>query len=79
MIPETYYTAFGAYQNLKITSRDTVLVRAGASGVGTAFVKLVKAKFPDVNVYASVRILLKKRSFWTLDMMIWLLMIIMSC
>ena len=35
-IPETYYTAFGAYRNLKITSRDTVLVRAGASGVGTA-------------------------------------------
>ena len=59
-IPETYYTAFGAYQNLKITSRDTVLVRAGASGIGTAFVKLVKAKFPDVNVYASVRNTAKK-------------------
>ena len=59
-IPETYFTAFGAYQNLKITSHDTVLVRAGASGVGTAFVKLVKAKFPDVNVYASVRNTAKK-------------------
>lgn len=35
-IPETYYTAFGAYRNLKITSRDTVLVRAGVSGVGAA-------------------------------------------
>lgn len=59
-IPETYYTAFGAYQNLKITSHDTVLVRAGASGVGTAFVKLLKAKFPEVKVYASVRNAAKK-------------------
>lgn len=74
-IPETYFTAFGAYQNLKITSHDTVLVRAGASGVGTAFVKLVKAKFPDVNIMQVCAILLKKRNFWTLDMMIWLLMI----
>ena len=59
-IPETYYTAYGAYQNLNITSRDKILVRAGASGIGTAFVKLVKAKFPDVNVYASVRNTAKK-------------------
>ncbi|MCS4487440.1 zinc-binding dehydrogenase [Streptococcus sciuri] len=59
-IPETYYTAFGAYQNLKITSHDRILVRGGASGVGTAFVKLVKAKFSDVKVYASVRNTAKK-------------------
>lgn len=59
-IPETYYTAFGAYKNLKIESDDVVLVRGGASGVGTAFVKLVKAKFPEVKVYASVRNVAKK-------------------
>jgi len=59
-IPETYYTAFGAYKNLKIGSDDVVLVRGGASGVGTAFVKLLKAKFPEVKVYASVRTAAKK-------------------
>lgn len=59
-IPETYYTAFGAYKNLKIGSDDVVLVRGGASGVGTAFVKLMKAKFPEVKVYASVRNAAKK-------------------
>lgn len=59
-IPETYYTAFGAYKNLKIDSDDVVLVRGGASGVGTAFVKLLKAKFPEVKVYASVRNAAKK-------------------
>lgn len=59
-IPETYYTAFGAYKNLKIDSDDVVLVRGGASGVGTAFVKLLKAKFPEVKVYASVRNTAKK-------------------
>lgn len=59
-IPETYYTAFGAYKNLKIESDDVVLVRGGASGVGTAFVKLLKAKFPEVKVYASVRNVAKK-------------------
>ncbi len=59
-IPETYYTAFGAYKNLKLTENDVVLVRGGASGVGTAFVKLVKAKFPTVKVYASVRSAKKK-------------------
>ncbi|MCQ9215562.1 zinc-binding dehydrogenase [Streptococcus gallolyticus] len=59
-IPETYYTAFGAYKNLKIGSDDVVLVRGGASGVGTAFVKLLKAKFPEVKVYASVRNAAKK-------------------
>lgn len=59
-IPETYYTAFGAYKNLKIESDDVVLVRGGSSGVGTAFVKLLKAKFPETKVYASVRNVAKK-------------------
>lgn len=54
-IPETYYTAYGAMKNLKISADDKILVRAGASGVGVAFVKLVKARFPQVKVYASVR------------------------
>ena len=54
-IPETYYTAYGAFKNLKITADDRILVRGGASGVGTAFVNLVRAKYPDVQLYAGVR------------------------
>lgn len=54
-IPETHYTAYGAWKNLKITAADTILVRSGASGLGTAFVNLVKAQFPSVAVYASAR------------------------
>ena len=33
-LPETYYTAFGSYLNLKIEEGDRVLVRAATSGVG---------------------------------------------
>lgn len=54
-IPETYYTAYGAMKNLKITADDKILVRGGASGVGTAFVNLVRSKYPDVQLYAGVR------------------------
>ncbi|MDU6659539.1 MAG: alcohol dehydrogenase catalytic domain-containing protein [Capnocytophaga sp.] len=44
-VPETYYTAFGSMQNLQIKPTDTVLVRAAASGVGIAFLRLVKAQY----------------------------------
>lgn len=54
-VPETYYTAYGSMKNLKLEAADRILVRAGASGVGQAFVKLVRSQFPDLPIYASVR------------------------
>ncbi|MGQ7408731.1 zinc-binding dehydrogenase [Streptococcus suis] len=54
-VPETYYTAYGSMKNLKLEATDRILVRAGASGVGQAFVKLVRSQFPDLPIYASVR------------------------
>lgn len=54
-VPETYYTAFGSMGNLQIKETDNILVRAGSSGVGIAFLKLVKAKFPNIRIVASIR------------------------
>ena len=54
-VPETYYTAFGSMQNLQIKPTDTVLVRAAASGVGIAFLRLVKAQYPTLRVVGSIR------------------------
>lgn len=54
-VPETYYTAFGAFKNLKIESQDRILIRGASSGVGLAFLRLVKAQFPQLKVYASGR------------------------
>lgn len=54
-VPETYYTAFGSMYNLQIKEKDNILVRAGLSGVGIAFLKLVKAKFPNIRIVASIR------------------------
>ena len=54
-VPETYYTAFGSMQNLQLKPTDTVLVRAAASGVGIAFLRLVKAQYPTLRVEGSIR------------------------
>lgn len=54
-VPETYYTAYGSMKNLQLEAQDRILVRAGSSGVGQAFAKLVRAKFPEVCLVASVR------------------------
>ena len=54
-MPETYYTAFGSFKALAIEEGDSVLVRGGTSGVGIAFLRLVKAKFPDVEVFGTTR------------------------
>lgn len=54
-VPETYYTAFGSMQNLQLKPTDTVLVRAAASGVGIAFLRLVKAQYPTLRVVGSIR------------------------
>ncbi len=53
--PETYYTAYGSMLNLKISEGDSVLVRGATSGVGIAFMKLVKAKYPEIKVTGTSR------------------------
>lgn len=60
-IPETYYTAFGSLLNLKINRKDKTLVRGGTSGVGVAFLNLVKARFPQTFVAGSSRSSNKKQ------------------
>lgn len=59
-IPETYYTAFGSMKNLKIEQNDKVLVRGATSGVGIAFLNLIKAKYKNVSVSGSTRDMSKK-------------------
>ena len=54
-IPETYYTAFGSLQQLRIAPQDRVLVRGTGSGVGVAFAQLLKAQFPHVVLHGSTR------------------------
>ena len=53
--PETYYTAFGTLQQLRIAPQDRVLVRGAGSGVGVAFAQLLKAQFPHVVLHGSTR------------------------
>lgn len=52
-IPETYYTAFGSLQQLRIAPQDRVLVRGAGSGVGVAFAQLLKAQFPHIVLHGS--------------------------
>ena len=59
-LPETYYTAFGSFLNLKIEEKDSVLVRGATSGVGIAFAKLLKGKFPKIHLAGSSRNLAKE-------------------
>ena len=54
-IPETYYTAFGSLQQLRIAPQDRVLVRGAGSGVGVAFAQLLKAQFPHIVMHGSTR------------------------
>lgn len=54
-VPETYYTAFGSLKNLHSQQTDQVLIRSGASGVGIAALRLIKAKYPEIKVTGSVR------------------------
>lgn len=52
---ETYFTAYGSMLQLQLQPKEKVLVRGAASGVGIAFTKLVKATFPNIKIYGSVR------------------------
>ena len=54
-LPETYYTAYGSMKNLRINEGCCVLVRGATSGVGVAFLRLVKARFPQMRVVGSTR------------------------
>ena len=54
-LPETYYTAYGSMKNLRITEGSRILVRGGTSGVGVAFVRLVKSGFKEVQVTGTTR------------------------
>lgn len=58
--PETYYTAYGSLKNLQLTASDYVLVRGATSGVGVAFVNLVKACYPGIQVAGTTRNLAKR-------------------
>ena len=44
-LPETYFTAYGSMRNLNIREQDRVLVRGATSGVGIAFLRLLKGKW----------------------------------
>lgn len=68
-LPETYYTAYGSLLNLRIQSGNKVLVRGGTSGVGTAFVNLVKAKDPQIHIAGTTRSYDKKQLLIQLVMM----------
>jgi NADPH:quinone reductase-like Zn-dependent oxidoreductase len=54
-LPETYYTAYGSMKNLRITEGSRILVRGGTSGVGIAFVRLVKSGYKNVQVTGTTR------------------------
>ena len=54
-IPETCYTAFGSLKNLCISEGNTVLVRGGACGVGIAFLRLLRAQFPHIQIDGTTR------------------------
>lgn len=61
-IPETYYTAYGSMNNLKICCSDRILVRGATSGVGVAFLRLLKAAKPDIYVAGTSRNLRKAQT-----------------
>ncbi|SFQ41940.1 NADPH:quinone reductase [Desemzia incerta] len=59
-IPETYYTAFGSMKNLQIKKNDQVLVRGATSGVGVAFLNLLKSRFETIIIDGTSRNLAKR-------------------
>lgn len=54
-IPETYYTAFGSMKNLQIKESDQILVRGATSGVGIAFLNLIRSQFKTIHVEGTSR------------------------
>lgn len=60
-LPETYYTAYGSLLNLRIGESTAdgkeprILVRGATSGVGVAFLRLLKGRWPGLHVSGSTR------------------------
>ena len=48
------------FLNLKLEEKDSVLVRGATSGVGIAFAKLLKGKFPNIHLTGTSRNLAKE-------------------
>lgn len=61
-IPETYYTSYGCFTNLKISDEDEILVRGASSATGIAFCNLVKARFPKAKIYGSTQNISKRNT-----------------
>ena len=59
-IPETYYTSYGCFTNLKIVDEDEILIRGASSATGIAFCNLVKARFPKAKIYGSTQNISKR-------------------
>ena len=69
-LPETYYTAYGSLLNLRIgdikTDSETgirtprILVRGATSGVGVAFLRLLKGRWSELHVSGSTRSMKKE-------------------
>lgn len=60
-VPETFFTAYGSLKTMHLQTDDNVLIRSGASGVGIAALRLIKAKYPEIKVTASVRSMKKEQ------------------
>lgn len=54
-IPETYFTAFGSMKKLQIKKNEHLLVRGATSGVGVAFLKLLKGKYKNIQIDGTSR------------------------
>ena len=65
-LPETYYTAYGSMLNLRIADSvgdgmpPRILVRGATSGVGVAFLRLLKGRRPELTVAGSTRSMKKE-------------------
>ena len=65
-LPETYYTAYGSLLNLRIGESTAdgkeprILVRGATSGVGVAFLRLLKGCWPGLHVSGSTRSMKKE-------------------
>lgn len=59
-IPETYYTSYGCFTNLKIAEKEEILVRGASSATGIAFCNLVKSRFPNAKLYGSTQTIEKR-------------------
>lgn len=62
--PEIYYTAYGAFINLKIVENDKILVRGVGSATGIEFYSLTKSRFPNAKYTEVLKIYQKEKFTW---------------